>query len=113
MKRNYDTRQVNVFKRLSVLFQIGFSDYTQTFSDYQVDGDLLLTLTNASLRDDLKMDNGITRKRCNFFAALNGCSSCLQLVGAANLCNKQVYFFRNLLSMADVLFQIHFFLGCF
>ena len=47
-----------------LFFQIGFSEYTQAFADYQVDGDLLLTLVNESLRDDLKMDNGLTRKRC-------------------------------------------------
>ncbi|XP_038614876.1 NAD(+) hydrolase SARM1 [Tachyglossus aculeatus] len=50
------------------LQQIGFSQFCERFRDQQVDGDLLLRLTEEELRDDLGMTSGITRKR--FFREL-------------------------------------------
>ncbi|KAG8429240.1 hypothetical protein GDO86_017961 [Hymenochirus boettgeri] len=45
------------------LHQIGFNKYSETFMDNQIDGDLLLRLTEIELRDDLGMPSSITRKR--------------------------------------------------
>ncbi|XP_030041540.1 NAD(+) hydrolase SARM1 [Microcaecilia unicolor] len=45
------------------LQQIGFSSYSERFLDHQIDGDLLLKLTDLDLRDDLGMTSSITRKR--------------------------------------------------
>ncbi|XP_070338813.1 NAD(+) hydrolase SARM1 isoform X3 [Equus asinus] len=50
------------------LQQIGFSQYCQSFREQQVDGDLLLRLTEEELQTDLGMKSGITRKR--FFREL-------------------------------------------
>ncbi|NXK65465.1 SARM1 protein, partial [Sylvietta virens] len=50
------------------LQQIGFSKYCQRFLDHQVDGDILLRLTEQELQKDLGMDSSITRKR--FFREL-------------------------------------------
>ncbi|XP_051014015.1 NAD(+) hydrolase SARM1 [Acomys russatus] len=50
------------------LQQIGFSQYCENFRDQQVDGDLLLRLTEEELRTDLGMKSSITRKR--FFREL-------------------------------------------
>ncbi|XP_005402811.1 PREDICTED: sterile alpha and TIR motif-containing protein 1 [Chinchilla lanigera] len=50
------------------LQQIGFSQYRDSFREQQVDGDLLLRLTEEELRTDLGMKSGITRKR--FFREL-------------------------------------------
>ncbi|XP_013411299.1 sterile alpha and TIR motif-containing protein 1 isoform X3 [Lingula anatina] len=43
--------------------EIGFGEYAKTFVQFHVDGDLLLLLSEQNLRDDLGMQNGITRKR--------------------------------------------------
>ncbi|XP_029468709.1 sterile alpha and TIR motif-containing protein 1 [Rhinatrema bivittatum] len=59
-------RTVPNWKPLEVqtwLQQIGFSSFSQSFLDHQVDGDLLLKLTDLDLRDDLGMTSSITRKR--------------------------------------------------
>ncbi|KAM4795660.1 NAD(+) hydrolase SARM1 [Rhinophrynus dorsalis] len=45
------------------LHQIGFNRYAENFLDNQIDGDLLLRLTESDLRDDLGMSSSITRKR--------------------------------------------------
>ncbi|XP_068832836.1 NAD(+) hydrolase SARM1 [Capricornis sumatraensis] len=45
------------------LQQIGFSQYCENFRKQQVDGDLLLRLTDEELQTDLDMKSGITRKR--------------------------------------------------
>lgn len=50
------------------LQQIGFSQYCRRFCERQVDGDLLLRLTDEELQTDLGMKSGITRKR--FFREL-------------------------------------------
>ncbi|XP_037348237.1 NAD(+) hydrolase SARM1 [Talpa occidentalis] len=50
------------------LQQIGFSQYCESFREQQVDGDLLLRLTEEELQTDLGMKSGITRKR--FFREL-------------------------------------------
>jgi len=41
----------------------GFKEYSQAFKDSAVDGDILLMLTDANIRDDIGMKNGILRKR--------------------------------------------------
>ena len=43
--------------------QCEFADMAPVFKECQVDGDLLLLLTEDHLRDDLGMTNGILRKR--------------------------------------------------
>uniref|UniRef100_A0AAG5DBE3 ADP-ribosyl cyclase/cyclic ADP-ribose hydrolase n=1 Tax=Anopheles atroparvus TaxID=41427 RepID=A0AAG5DBE3_ANOAO len=43
--------------------QIGFGEYEQSFYDSKVDGDLLLQLQEANLRDDIGIRNGIQRIR--------------------------------------------------
>lgn len=43
--------------------QKGFDLYADSFVASKVDGDLLLQLTEDMLRDDIKMENGILRKR--------------------------------------------------
>ncbi|XP_041520090.1 NAD(+) hydrolase SARM1 isoform X4 [Microtus oregoni] len=50
------------------LQQIGFSQYCENFRDQQVDGDLLLRLSEEELQTDLGMKSSITRKR--FFREL-------------------------------------------
>ncbi|KAM5273310.1 NAD(+) hydrolase SARM1 [Ctenodactylus gundi] len=50
------------------LQQIGFSQYCESFREQQVDGDLLLRLTEEELQTDLGMKSAITRKR--FFREL-------------------------------------------
>ncbi|XP_012680673.2 NAD(+) hydrolase SARM1 [Clupea harengus] len=45
------------------LQQIGFSSYSERFQELQVDGDLLLNITDEDLRNDLGMSSGLTRKR--------------------------------------------------
>ncbi|MXQ84566.1 hypothetical protein E5288_WYG020882 [Bos mutus] len=45
------------------LQQIGFSQYCENFREQQVDGDLLLRLTDEELQTDLGMKSGIIRKR--------------------------------------------------
>ncbi|XP_035416851.1 NAD(+) hydrolase SARM1 isoform X1 [Cygnus atratus] len=45
------------------LQQIGFNKYCQSFLDHQVDGDILLRLTEEELQEDLGMASSITRKR--------------------------------------------------
>ena len=44
-------------------FQIGFPEYVEAFKTAQVDGDLLLILTNEDLCDGLGMTSSIVRKR--------------------------------------------------
>ncbi|MEE6469136.1 hypothetical protein FKM82_008516 [Ascaphus truei] len=59
-------RSVPNWKPLEVqnwLQQIGFNKYSETFLEHQIDGDLLLRLTELDLRDDLGMSSSITRKR--------------------------------------------------
>lgn len=41
----------------------GFQDYSLTFRECGVDGDMLLQLTDAEIRDDIGISNGILRKR--------------------------------------------------
>ncbi|XP_018604241.2 NAD(+) hydrolase SARM1 isoform X2 [Scleropages formosus] len=48
---------------LTWLQQIGFSAYCGRFQELEVDGDLLLTITDHDLTHDLGMTTGITRKR--------------------------------------------------
>ncbi|KAK5645306.1 hypothetical protein RI129_006606 [Pyrocoelia pectoralis] len=43
--------------------QIGFNEYTNSFVESRVDGDLLLQITEENLRDDIGLTNGIKRKR--------------------------------------------------
>ncbi|XP_058139789.1 NAD(+) hydrolase SARM1 [Dasypus novemcinctus] len=50
------------------LQQIGFSQFCESFREQQVDGDLLLRLTEEELQTDLGMKSRITRKR--FFREL-------------------------------------------
>ncbi|KAB5550514.1 hypothetical protein PHYPO_G00054590 [Pangasianodon hypophthalmus] len=45
------------------LQQIGFSAFSDRFQELQVDGDLLLNITEENLMNDLAMTSGITRKR--------------------------------------------------
>ncbi|XP_044531519.1 NAD(+) hydrolase SARM1 [Gracilinanus agilis] len=45
------------------LQQIGFSKYCERFWEQQIDGDLLLRLTEEELQNDLGMESAITRKR--------------------------------------------------
>ncbi|XP_063060524.1 NAD(+) hydrolase SARM1 [Engraulis encrasicolus] len=45
------------------LQQVGFSAYSERFQELQVDGDLLLNITDEDLRCDLGMASGLTRKR--------------------------------------------------
>ncbi|KAF7656647.1 hypothetical protein LDENG_00038200 [Lucifuga dentata] len=45
------------------LQQIGFSSYCDRFQELQVDGDLLLNITDQDLINDLGMTAGLTRKR--------------------------------------------------
>jgi len=45
------------------LQQCGFSEYDDQFKECLVDGDLLLTILEDNLSNDLNMSNGITRKR--------------------------------------------------
>ncbi|XP_053313058.1 NAD(+) hydrolase SARM1 [Spea bombifrons] len=59
-------RSVPNWKPLEVqnwLQQIGFNKYSQSFLEHQIDGDLLLRLSEMDLRDDLGMSSSITRKR--------------------------------------------------
>ncbi|OCT91091.1 NAD(+) hydrolase SARM1 isoform X2 [Xenopus laevis] len=59
-------RSVPNWKPLEVqhwLQQIGFSSYSEKFMDNQIDGDLLLRLTESELSDDINMISSITRKR--------------------------------------------------
>ncbi|XP_025016886.1 sterile alpha and TIR motif-containing protein 1 isoform X2 [Tetranychus urticae] len=48
---------------LEWLKQIGFGEWMLAFKNSRVDGDLLLQLTEDMLRYDLKMENGILRRR--------------------------------------------------
>ncbi|XP_019620754.1 PREDICTED: sterile alpha and TIR motif-containing protein 1-like isoform X1 [Branchiostoma belcheri] len=48
---------------LTWLKQIGFGGFRDAFKDSQVDGDLLLLLTDDQLRDDIRMSNSLIRKR--------------------------------------------------
>ncbi len=41
----------------------GFKEYSAAFADSAVDGDILLSLTDADIRDDIGIKNGIQRKR--------------------------------------------------
>lgn len=43
--------------------KIGFSDYLSAFAESSVDGDLLLQLDDANMKEDLHMSNGILRRR--------------------------------------------------
>ncbi|XP_046892118.1 NAD(+) hydrolase SARM1 isoform X1 [Hypomesus transpacificus] len=45
------------------LQQVGFSAYSDRFQELQVDGDLLLNITDQDLSADLGMTTGLTRKR--------------------------------------------------
>ncbi|XP_071352370.1 NAD(+) hydrolase SARM1 [Trachinotus anak] len=45
------------------LQQVGFSTYCDRFQELQVDGDLLLNITDQDLSSDLGMTAGLTRKR--------------------------------------------------
>merc|ERR1712156_1248186 len=54
---------------LSWVRRNGFSAFADEFKKCEVDGDLLLSLDENDLKDDLRIDNGITRKR--FIRELN------------------------------------------
>ncbi|XP_071994194.1 NAD(+) hydrolase SARM1 isoform X1 [Engystomops pustulosus] len=59
-------RSVPNWKPLEVqhwLQQIGFNKYSQAFLEHQIDGDLLLRLSETDLTVDLGMTSSITRKR--------------------------------------------------
>merc|ERR1712209_367688 len=43
--------------------RVGFQSFSLVFSDLGVDGDMLLQLTEAEIRDDVGLNNGILRKR--------------------------------------------------
>ncbi|XP_049867414.1 NAD(+) hydrolase sarm1 isoform X3 [Pectinophora gossypiella] len=43
--------------------QIGFAEYATNFYESRVDGDLLLQITEANLKEDIGLQNGIKRKR--------------------------------------------------
>ena len=43
--------------------QIGFANFADTFLDNQVDGDILLQITDEMLREDINMNNGVLRKK--------------------------------------------------
>jgi hypothetical protein len=45
------------------VIQKGFDQYAESFMASRVDGDLLLQLTEDMLCSDIKMENGILRKR--------------------------------------------------
>ena len=45
------------------ILQTGFSDFADVFLDNQVDGDLLLQVTEEMLLEDIDMKNAIIRKR--------------------------------------------------
>jgi len=45
------------------VIQKGFQEYADSFMASRVDGDLLLQLTEEMLSSDIKMENGILRKR--------------------------------------------------
>ncbi|RVE64773.1 hypothetical protein OJAV_G00129150 [Oryzias javanicus] len=55
---NWKTCEVRVW-----LQQVGFSAYCDRFQELQVDGDLLLNITDQDLSSDLGMAAGLTRKR--------------------------------------------------
>ncbi|KAG5836727.1 hypothetical protein ANANG_G00231630 [Anguilla anguilla] len=55
---NWKTGEVQTW-----LQQIGFSAYSQRFQEMQVDGDLLLNITDQDLRTDLGISAGLIRKR--------------------------------------------------
>ena len=48
---------------LSWVRRAGFSAFAEAFKESEVDGDLLLQLDEANLKQDLGIDNGILRKR--------------------------------------------------
>lgn len=43
--------------------QVGFADFADSFRSCQVDGDLLLRLTEEELMESIEMGCAITRKR--------------------------------------------------
>ena len=45
------------------LTQTGFSQSAEAFVNNRVDGDLLLQITEEMLRDDIHMENSVTRRR--------------------------------------------------
>ena len=49
--------------------QIGFPNFSESFQESRVDGDLLLQLTDEMLKEDIQMRNGILRRR--FLRELN------------------------------------------
>ena len=57
-----------------VCVQVGFGDYMEGFRSCQVDGDLLLRLTESELLDSIEMGCAITRKRwvqsCHIWSVL-------------------------------------------
>ncbi|XP_048734278.1 NAD(+) hydrolase sarm1-like isoform X3 [Ostrea edulis] len=60
------TTQVPVWSVIDVahwVAQVGFKDFVQNFIDCQVDGDILLLLTEQELETSIKMDCKIARKR--------------------------------------------------
>ncbi len=99
----YDFRSVEDVKEW--VKQIGFPAYAESFGESRVDGDLLLSLTEENLRDDIGIKNGILRKR--FMRELNNLkrvadySSCdptnlngfLQTLGQVNLAQNHLQIF--------------------
>merc|ERR1711899_410394 len=72
---------------LSWVRRNGFSAFADEFKKCEVDGDLLLSLDENDLKDDLRIDNGITRKR--FIRELNNLKknadySCVDQSGVAS-----------------------------
>jgi hypothetical protein len=75
---------------LSWVRRNGFSSFADEFKKCEVDGDLLLSLDENDLKEDLKIDNGITRKR--FTRELNNLKknadySCVDQSGVASFLN--------------------------
>merc|ERR1712184_32784 len=66
---NMDVPIWTVEDDLSWVRRNGFSAFADEFKKCEVDGDLLLSLDENDLKDDLRIDNGITRKR--FIRELN------------------------------------------
>lgn len=76
---------------LSWVRRTGFAAFAEAFKDSEVDGDLLLQLTEANLKNDIGIDNGIHRKR--FLRELNNLKksadySCVDRLGISTFLNS-------------------------
>lgn len=66
MEVNIDNLQVPEWSVEEVVMWVnksGFQEYSSAFQESAVDGDILLMLTDANIRDDIGIRNGILRKR--------------------------------------------------